>query len=58
VKEALENRLGLSFVVLSELTAGVNGPGVFHVRLIVDPETVAVAGEVATLIAFANAEAT
>src|SRR5215467_2244385 len=58
VKEGFANRLGLSCVVLRAPTGVVNGPGAFQVRLIVVPETEAVAGEPGTLMVAASDSAT
>src|SRR5579864_184231 len=58
VKEGLGNRPGLSCVVLRALTGVVNGPVAFQVMLIVEPDAVAVTGELEAFNACARAEAT
>ena len=58
VKDGFGKALELSCVVLSALTVGVNGPGVFQTMLMLVPETVAVMGDADVFNAVASAEAT
>jgi hypothetical protein len=58
VNDGLGNRLPLSVLLLKALTAGVNGPGVFHSKLMVAPEAVALTGDSKAFNAPARAEAT